>query len=57
VRPAPAPPAPVGGIVEAVPIGGCLAIPSRAVFIRLDGSGNLDTARADNLVVGRSNLT
>ncbi len=57
MRPAPAPPAPVGGIVEAVPIGGCLAIPSRAVFIRLDGSGNLDTARADNLVVGRSNLT
>lgn len=45
-----------GFIINGGSIGGHLALPNCAVWIRMDSAGDLSYSRWDNLVVGRTNL-
>jgi prepilin-type N-terminal cleavage/methylation domain-containing protein len=43
-------------IVNGGSVGGAISIPSSAIYLRLDGSGNIDTSRSDNVIWGRGNV-
>jgi hypothetical protein len=42
-------------VINGGSVGGHLAIPSSAIYLRIDGNGNVDTSRNDNVIWGKGN--